>query len=326
VNAARLLLVLALAVGLVTAPRVAEAQPAGRLPRIGALVVATPGFPPLEGFRQGLRELGYVEGRNIAVEYRYAEGKADRYGALAAEVIRLEPDVIVVWGTEFAQATRRATPTIPIVFALADRPVEMGLVANLARPGGNVTGLTTLSFELTAKRLELLKEVLPKLTRVALLYSPDPRVTPTLEELAPAARRLGIRLQLLEARGPDDFDRAFAEMTRERAGALVLLPTSLSPTYGTRILGLAAERRLPAIAQGREYLAAGALMAYAANTTDMARRAAAFVDKILKGARPAELPVEQPTKFELVINLKTAKALGLTIPQSVRVRADELVE
>jgi ABC-type uncharacterized transport system substrate-binding protein len=317
---------LAGAITVLAAPLAAQAQPAGKVPRIGALVVATPGYPPIEGFRQGLRELGYVEGGNIVVEYRYAEGKADRYGALAAEMVRLKPDVIVVWGTEFTQAVRRATPTIPIVFALTDRPVEMGLVANLARPGGNVTGLTSLSFELSAKRLELLKEALPKLTRVAVLYGPDPRAGPTLKEMAVAARFLGIRLQPLEARGPEDFDRAFAEMTREGAGAFVLLPTSLSPTHGARLGDLALRRRLPAIAQGREFVAAGALMAYAANTSDMARRAATDVDKTLKGAKPADLPVEQPTKFELVINLKTAKALGLTIPPSVLARADEVIE
>jgi putative ABC transport system substrate-binding protein len=303
------------------------AAPQGRkMPRIGALVVARPGFPPIEGFRQGLRELGYVEGRNIAVEYRYAEGRADRYGDLAAEVIRLEPDVIVVWGTELTQAVRRATRTIPIVFALADRPVEMGLVVNLARPGGNVTGLTTQSFELSGKRLELLKEALPKLTRVAVLYGPDPRTAPTLEEMGNAARALGIRLQPLEARGPGDFDRAFADIAREQAEAVVLLPTSLSPTLGARIADLALKRRLPAIGQGREFVAAGALMAYAANWTDIARRAATFVDKVLKGARPADLPVEQPTKFDLVINRKTARALGLTIPQSLILRADEVIE
>jgi putative ABC transport system substrate-binding protein len=289
-------------------------------------VVSTLAYPPIEGFRQGLRELGYVEGGNIVVEYRYAEGKADRYGALAAEMVKLKPDLIVVWGTEFTQAVRRATPTIPIIFALADRPVEMGLVENLARPGGNVTGLTTLSFELSAKRLELLKEALPKLTQVGVLYGPDPRVAPTLKEMAVAARPLGIRLQPLEVRGPEDFDRAFAEMTREGAGAFVLLPTSLAPTHGVRLGDLALRRRLPAIAQGREFVAAGGLMAYAANATDMARRAATFVDKILKGAKPANLPVEQPTKFELVVNLKTAKALGLTIPPTVLVRADEIIQ
>jgi putative ABC transport system substrate-binding protein len=311
---------------LLAAPLAAEAQTAGKVARIGALVVASPGFPPIEGFRHGLRELGYVEGRNIAVEYRYAEGRADRYGALAAEVVRREPDVIVVWGTEFTQTVRRVTPTIPIVFALADRPVEMGLVANLARPGGNVTGLTTLSFELSAKRLELLKEALPKLTRVAALHAPDPRVTSTLKEMASAARSLGIRLQPLEARGSEDFDRAFAEMAREQADAVVLLPTALSPTLGARIADLALKRRLPAIGQGREFVAAGALMAYAANWTDIARRAATFVDKVLKGAKPADLPVEQPTKFELAINLKTAKALGLTIPPSLLQRADQVIE
>jgi putative ABC transport system substrate-binding protein len=247
----RVLSLVTLILALLTAPLATEAQQAGKVPRIGALVQATPGYPPIEGFRQGLRELSYVEGGNIVVEYRYAEGKPDRYGALAAEVVRLKPDVIVVWGTEFTQAVRRATPTIPIVFALADRPVEMGLVANLARPGGNVTGLTTLSFELSTKRLELLKEVLPKLTRVAVLYGPDLRAAPTLKEMAVAARPLGIRLHPLEARGSEDFDRAFAEMTREGAGAFVLLPGPLSATHGARLGDLALRRRLPAIAQVR---------------------------------------------------------------------------
>jgi putative ABC transport system substrate-binding protein len=310
----------ALTVALVVLPLVAGAQSAGKVPRIGALVVASPSFAPVEGFRQGMRDLGYAEGWKIAVEYRYAEGKSDRYRDLAADVVRLEPDVIVVWGTELAQVTRRATATIPIVLALGDRPVEMGLVADLARPGGNVTGLTTLSYELSAKRLELLKEILPALTRVAVLYAPDPRVEPTLKELAVPARVLGIRLQPLEVRGLEDFDRAFAAMARERAEALVLLPTLLSPTHGARLADLALRRRLPAIGQGRAVVAAGALMSYGASWTDLGRRAATFVDKILKGARPADLPVEQPTKFELLINTKTAKALGVTIPQSVLAR------
>lgn len=317
----------ALTGGLLVVPGgAAEAQPAAKVPRIGALVVAGPGFSPIEGFRQGLRERGYVEGRNVTVEYRYAEGRADRYDGLVAEMVALEPDVIVVWGTELTQAVRRATSTIPIVFALADRPVEMGLVSNLARPGGNVTGLTTLSFELSAKRLELLKEALPKVTRVAVLYAPDPRTASTLQEMANAARSLGIRLQRLEARGPQDFDRAFAEMAREQAEAVVLLPTSLSPTLGARIADLALKRRLPAIGQGRGFVAAGALMAYAANWDDIARRAATFVDKVLKGAKPADLPVEQPTKFDLLINLRTARALGLTIPQSLLLRADQVID
>jgi ABC-type uncharacterized transport system substrate-binding protein len=316
---------LALVLALAFPPRT-EAQSAGKVPRIGALVVASPGYPPVDGFRRGLHELGYVEGGNIVVEYRYAEGKADRYDALAADVVGLKPDAIVVWGTEFAQAVRRATPAIPIVLALADRPVEMGLVANLVRPGGNVTGLTTLNFELSAKRLELLKEVLPKLSRVAVFYGPDPRVAPTLKEMATAAQPLGIRLQPVEARGPEDFDRAFAEMAKKGAGAVVLLPTSVTATHSARLGDLALRRRLPAIAQVREFVMAGGLMAYSANTTEIARRAATLVDKILKGARPADLPVEQPTKFELLINLKTARALRLAIPQSVVVRTDELIE
>ncbi|MGH7359740.1 MAG: ABC transporter substrate-binding protein, partial [Candidatus Rokuibacteriota bacterium] len=284
-RASRLTCVVALTAGLVAAPLPTDAQLAGTMPRIAALVVASPSFPPVEGFRQGLRELGYVEGRNLAVEYRYAGGKTERYAELATEAVRLAPDVIVVWGTELAQAVRRITPTIPIVLALGDRPVEMGLVADLARPGGNVTGLATLSFELSAKRLELLKEVLPTLVRVAVLYAPDPRVEPTLKELNVAAGALGIRLQPLEARGPQDFDRAFAAMSRERAAALLLLPTALSPTHGARLAALALRQRVPAIGQGREVVAAGALMAYAANWTDLGRRAATFVDKILKGAK-----------------------------------------
>jgi putative ABC transport system substrate-binding protein len=325
-RALRLARAVAVAVGLAAAPLAADAQPSGTVPRVSALIVASPGFAPIDGFRQGLRELGYVEGRNIAVEYRYAEGKADQFGALVDETVRRQPNVIVVWGTGLAQAVRRATPTIPIVLALGDRLVEMGLVADLARPGGNVTGLTTLSFELSAKRLELLKEVLPRLARVAVLYAPDPRVEPTLKELTVAAGTLGIRLQPLEARDPQDFDRAFAAMSRERAEALILLPTSLSPTHGARLADLALRRRLPTVVQGREVVAAGALMGYAASWTDISHRAAVFVDKILKGARPADLPVEQPTKFELQINLRTAKTLGLTIPRSVLVRADELIE
>ena len=325
-SASRLVCAVTLTLGLAAAPLGTEAQQTGKVPRIAALVVASQGFAPIEGFRQGLRELGYAEGRTIAVEYRYAEGRGDRYGALAAEAVRREPDVIVVWGTELAQAVRRATSSIPIVLALGDRPVEMGLVADLARPGGNVTGLTTLSFELSAKRLELLKEVLPTLARVAVLYAPDPRVELTLKELRVAAGTLGVRLQPLEVRGPQDFDRAFAAMSRERADAILLLPTALSPTHGARLADLALKRRLPAMVQGKEVVAAGALMGYAANWTDLGRRAATFVDKILKGAKPSDLPVEQPTKFQLQINLKTAKALGLTIPQSMLVRADELIE
>jgi putative tryptophan/tyrosine transport system substrate-binding protein len=326
VRATRPFLALSVALTLIAGPPAVQAQQAEKVPRIGALVVASPGFAPVDGFRQGLRELGYVEGRNIVVEYRYAEGKADQYGPLVAGMVGSDPDIIVVWGTELAQVVRRATSTIPVVLALGDRPVEMGLVVDLARPGGNVTGLTTLSFELSAKRLELLKEVLPQLRRVAVLYAPDPRVEPTLRELAMAARTLGIRLQPQEVRGLEDFDRAFAAMAKERPDALLPLPTALSPTHGIRLVDLALKRRLPAIVQGREVVAAGALMSYSANWTDIARRAATFVDKILKGAKPADLPVEQPTKFELLINMKTARALGLRIPPAMLTRADEIIE
>jgi putative ABC transport system substrate-binding protein len=322
----RVLPVALFALALQAAPLAAEAQQGGRVPRVGALVAPAPGWAPIEGFRQGLRDLGYVEGGNIVVEYQYAAGKASQYRDLAVDMVRREPDIIVVWGTELAQVVRQATPTIPIVLALGDRPIEMGLVADLARPGGNLTGLTTMNFELGTKHLELLKEILPHLTRVAVLYAPDPRVEPTLKELTVAARTLGIRLQPLEARGVQDFDRVFAAMGRERAGALLLMPTVLQAAHGPRLADLALKQRLPAIAQGKASVLAGALMAYGANPVDMARHAATFVDKILKGAKPADLPVEQPRKFELVINLKTAKALGLTIPPAVLARADEVIE
>ena len=311
---------------LLAGPLAVEAQQGGRVPRIGALVAVAPGFPAIEGFRQGLRDLGYVEGGNIVVEYQYAAGKAGQYRDLAVEMVRREPDIIVVWGTELAQAVRQATPTIPIVMALGDRPIEMGLVADLARPGGNLTGLTTMNFELGAKHLELLKEILPKLTRVAVLYSPDPRVEPTLKELTVAAQTLGIRLEPLEARGVQDLERAFAAMARERAGALLLMPGPLQADHGARVADLALKHRLPAITQGKASVLAGALMAYGANTVAMARRAATFVDKILKGAKPADLPVERPTKFDFIINLKAAKALGLTIPPAVLARADEVIQ
>ncbi|HEV8674207.1 MAG TPA: ABC transporter substrate-binding protein [Methylomirabilota bacterium] len=240
-----------LMLALLAAPLGADAQPRGKIPRIGALAFGTPALEPMvESFRQGLRGLGYVEGSTVAVEVRYAEGRADRYSRLVGEMIGLQPNVIVVWGTELAQAVRRATSTIPVVLAVADRPVEMGLVASLARPGGNVTGLTSLNFELSAKRLELLKEVLPKLSRVAVLYGPDPRVPPTLEEMRAAGRRLGIKLQPLEVRGPEDFDHAFDEMVRARAGAVVVLPYPGLATHQPRLADLARKRRLPMIGGG----------------------------------------------------------------------------
>jgi putative ABC transport system substrate-binding protein len=324
---ARALLV-SLTLGILLAPLAADAQQPPKVPRIGALHILPPGAASvhLEAFRQGLRELGYVEGQNIAIEYRYAEGRTDRYAELAGELAGMKVDVIVVWGVAVAQAAQKATKVIPVVFALADRPDALGLVASLARPGGNLTGLTGLNFELSTKRLELLKDALPKVRRVAALWSPYVLVAPTLEEINAAARTLAIQLQSVEVRGPEDFEGAFARMTKERAGALLVLPGPLTFSYGTRIADLALRHRLPAIFHNREFVEAGGLMSYAPSIPHMSFRAATFVDKILKGAKPADLPVERPTRFELLINLKTAKALGLTIPQAVLIRADQVIQ
>jgi putative ABC transport system substrate-binding protein len=280
-----------------------------------------------EAFRQGLRELGYVEGQNIAVESRWAEGKYERYPALAADLVRSKVDVIVAQGGAATQAAQQATRKIPIVMSLVNDPLGSGLVASLAHPGGNVTGLTLMSPDLVGKQLEVLKQVVPKVSRVALLWHPDnPAGAAQLREAEAAARAMGVRLQTLEARGPQDIDTAFAAMNRERAGALLILADAVFSTQRRQIADLAAKRRLPSIFHAREYAETGGLMVYGANYLDLERRAATYVDKILKGAQPGDLPVEQPTKFELVINLKTAKALGLTIPQTLLRRADEVIQ
>ncbi|MBI2154574.1 MAG: ABC transporter substrate-binding protein [Candidatus Rokubacteria bacterium] len=328
---------LTLALGLLAAPLAAEAQqPAGKVYRIG-LLGTSPINPHYEAFRQGLRELGYVEGRNIVIERRHSEGKAERLPNLATELIRLKVDVIVIeaCGAPLNAASQK-TSTIPIVVAACnDDLVASGLVASLARPGGNITGLSEVAPELAAKRLELLKEVVPKLTRVAVLWNPaySEVFSPTLrfmlsdwKEIREAARVLGVTLQSVEIRGPDDFDSAFAAMTRKRAGGLITFSEPLLVLHGRRIADLAAQSRLPAIYAYRELAEAGGLISYGVHLPDFYRRAATHVHKILKGAKPADLPVEQPTKFELVINLKTAKTLGLTIPQSVLIRADKVIE
>jgi len=317
--------------GLLAAPLGAEAQQAAKVPRIGYLAGSLAGGPHLpEAFRQGLRDLGYVEGRNVVIEYRDAEGKLERLPALAAELVALKVDVIVAPPTVAALAAKQATRTLPIVFASAADPVTSGLVTSLARPGGNVTGLSALTPELVGKRLELLTQAVPGVSRVAVLWSPGAIGERTeqdqLKGAEVAARALGVRLQFVEARGPADVDRAFSDMTRARAGALAVLSTPMFFNERRRLVDLAAKNRLPAVYPWREGVDAGGLMAYGPNLADMYRRAATYVDKILKGAKPADLPVEQPTKFELVINLKTAKALGLTIPQSVLGRADHVVE
>ncbi len=324
-------LIVTLALGLLIAPLAAPAEQPRKVFRIGIL-----GNVPLtdpEGVRlwgafiQGLRELGYVEGQNITIEHRSSEGKYERLPDLAADLVRLKVDVIVAPAANPVFAAKQATRTIPIVMTGSGDAVGSGLVASLARPGGNVTGLSTLAPEIVGKQLELLKEIIPRVSRVAVLWNPTNQTHPLLlGEAKVAARSLGVQLQILEARRPDDFERAFAAMTRERAGALLVLTDGMFLLHLTRTADLAAKSRLPAMFALREQADAGGLMAYGPSLRDSFRRAATYVDKILKGAKPADLPVEQPTKFELVINLKTAKALGLTIPQSVLIRADEVIQ
>jgi putative ABC transport system substrate-binding protein len=313
------------------APLAAEAQQAAKIARIGYLTSSLGDDPHLlEAFRQGLRDLGYVEGRNLVIEYREAEGKADRLPALAAELVALKVDVIVAPITSAARAAKQATETIPIVFAVSADPVTDGFVTSLARPGGNVTGLSILAPELVGKRLELLTQAVPGVSRVAVLRLPGALGERTdkymLKEAEAAARALGVRLQLVEARGPADIDRAFSDMTGARAGALTVLPSNMFLRERRRLVDLAAKNRLPAVYSGRAVVDAGGLMSYGPNIADNYRRAATYVDKILRGAKPGDLPVEQPAKFELIINLKTAKDLGLIIPQSVLARADEVIQ
>ena len=320
-----------LTLGLLLTPLAADAQQAGKLYRIGFLSGQTATDPEMSRllgvFLQGLRDLGYVEGRNIAIEYRWAEGRVERFPDLAVELVRLKVDVIVATTSPAAHAAKDATRTIPIVTVLAGDPVGSGLVASLARPGGNVTGLTSMSVELGPKLLQLLREAVPKVSRVAVLSNPGNQFAALqLREVEVAARVLGVQLQLLEARGPEQFDSAFAAMAKERAGALLVLTDPLFFFHRTRIADLAAKSRLPAIYALRAHVEAGGLMAYAPSLDDLLRRAATYVAKILKGANPADLPVEQPTKFELVVNMKTARALGLTIPPSVLLRADHVIE
>ena len=313
--------------GLLAAPFAAEAQQAAKVARIGYLGAAA--GPLREAFLQGLRDLGYVEGRNLLIEYRSAEGKLERYSALAAELVALKVDVIFAPNTPAVLAAKQSTRTIPIVFPSAADPVADGLVTTLARPGGNVTGLTSLSPDLVGKRLEQLKQAVPGVSRVAVLWQPggpDERTEKDMLKRAEvAARALGVQLQFVEAQGPADLDRAFSDMTRVRAGALTVLGGGMFLNERRRLVDLATKNRLPTVYSLREYVDAGGLMSYGPNLPDVFRRAATYVDKILKGAKPGDLPVEQPTKFELVINLKTAKALGLTIPQSLLQRADEVI-
>jgi putative ABC transport system substrate-binding protein len=319
---------LAVILSLIFAPLAAEAQQTGKVPRIGFLFFGSLGpSRELDAFRQGLRELGYTEGQNIAIEYRFAGGRAERLPELATELVRLEPDVLVTPGTPASLGGKRATSTIPRVFAGVADAVGAGLIANLARPGGNITGLTSISAELGGKRLELLKEVALKASRVAVLYNPTDRSNVlVLKELQKSAPALGLTLQPLEVRGPGGFEGAFVAMTRQRADALFGAAGLLTTEYRKALVDLAAKRQIPAIWGERQFVEAGGLMSYAVDFYDQVRRSAIYVDKILKGAKPGDLPVEQPTKYELVINLKTAKALGLTIPQTLLQRADQLIQ
>ena len=324
----RLAVILAAALSL--APLIAEAQQAAKIARIGYLGGTVGNKPNHDAFLQGLSDLGYVEGRNVVVDYRDANGKYERLPALAAELVALKVDVVVAPATAFALAAKQATSTIPIVFVALDA-VTSGLVTSLARPGGNLTGLSGLLPDLVGKCLEHLTQAVPRVSRVVVLWQPGAYPERTEKELLTAAegagRALGVRLQFVEARSPADFDRAFSDMTKARVGALTVLPSALLIRERKRLVDLAAKHRLPAVYSVTEFVRdAGGLMVYGPNVPDLHRRAATYVDKILKGAKPADLPVEQPTKFELVINLKTAKALGLTIPPSVLGRADHVIE
>jgi len=311
---------------------IAEAQQPKKVPRIGYLsnTDAAGESTRSERIRLALRELGYIEGQNIAIEYRYTEGKLGRNQELAAELVRLKVDIIVAFTGTSIQVGKNATKTIPIVMAgLAADPVELGLVESLARPGGNITGLTSLSRELAGKRLELFKEAVPKLARVAVLYEPAiPRSLIEVKEVLPvAARALGLTLQPWEIRDADGFEKVFAALNKERPdGLFVPGGGQLMRANEKRIAGVALKSRLPSMYSNKQAVEAGGLMYYGADEADIYRRVAYYVDKILKGAKPADLPVEQPTKFEFVINLKTAKQIGVTIPQSVLYRADEVIK
>ena len=321
---------LAVALSILGVPLASVVQQAPKIAKIGVLVPSTPAASAhlLEAFRQGLRELGHVDGKTFVLELRYAEGRTERLPDLARELVRLKVDVIVTSTDVAIAAARQQTRTIPIVMATSTDPLGTGLVASLARPGGNVTGLSTMSPELDGKRLELLREVAPKLSRVAFLWNPEVRgAVLDYNQTEGAARSLGLQLQSVEAARAEDLDGAFSAISEQRAQALIV-PSPNPVTFANRgrIVSFVQRNRLPSMYAAREYVDDGGLMSYGHSTADLYRRAATFVNKILQGAKPADLAVEQPTKFELVINLKTAKALGLTIPPSLLARADQVIE
>jgi len=308
----------------------AEGQQPSKVPRIGYLTGAAPDgqLDRIEAFRQGLRELGYVEGKNIVIEWRSAEGKLDRLPARAAELVRLKVDIIVTAGPLATRAAKEATNTIPIVISQDPDPVGNGFVASLARPGGNITGLSSLTADLSGKRLELLKEIIPKLTRVAVFGTSISTGNNVQQrrEIELAAEAFKVQLQYLDILDPKDIETAFQEASKGRADAVLVVPSSVLISRRKQVVELAVKSRLPAIYSTSQYVVVGGLMSYGVNTADVDRRAATYVDKILKGTKPADLPVEQPTKFELIINLKAAKQIGLTIPPNVLARADKVIK
>ena len=306
----------------------AQAQQLKKVPRIGYLAVSTPSAHSarVAAFRQGLRDLGYIEGQNIVIEIRYAEGNSNRLPEAAAELVRLKVDAIVTTGTEGTVAAKQATTTIPIIMTTGD-PLAAGIIASLARPGGNITGLTNVATDLTGKRLELLKETVPSMTRTGFLwYPPDPGGVVNFKAIEPTARTLGLEIQSLEVRSPKEFDGVFKTATERHVHALAVQSSGLFNAHRTRITELVSKVRLPSMFSEAAYVEAGGLMYYGPNTPDLYRRAATYVDKILKGRKPADLPVEQPTKFEFIINLKAAKQIGLTIPPNVLARADKVIK
>jgi len=311
--------------GLLAAPLAAEAQQAGTVPRIGVLTSNPMTEELQESFRQGLRDHGYIEGKNTSVEWRAAGGRSDLAKAFAVELVRSKVDVIVAIFTPAVQAAKDATSTIPIVMAPAGAPVATGLVASLARPGGNITGIAGLDAELQGKRIQLLQELIPGLTHLGLLINAaDPFAKPFVNETQVAAKRIGVQVHIVDVRRPNDIDAAFAAMTKQRADAVIVQGVLTASAWQTG--NLAVRHHLPALSVTKQFAQSGGLMSYSGSFTDIYRRAASYVDRILKGAKPADLPVEQPTKFELVINLKTARALGLTVPSSLVAGADQVIE
>ncbi|MBI4488358.1 MAG: ABC transporter substrate-binding protein [Deltaproteobacteria bacterium] len=316
-----ILILLVVCVGIV------EAQQQKKVPRIGLLTLTPPSSlaPRIKAFREALRQLGYVEGQNMTIEYRHAEGKGDRLSGLVAELVREKVDIILTMGPG-AREAKRATSVVPIVFWFSGDPVEAGLIQSLARPGGNVTGMTFLAYELVGKRLELLKEAVPWVSRVAVLANPaHPGEQRELRETQTTARALGTTLQYVQVRDTADFDGAFDAMIKEKANALLVFPDGFTNAHREQIAAFATKQRLPSMFGWKEYVEAGGLMAYGPDLNESVKRIAVYIDKILKGTKPADLPVEQPTKFEFVINLKTAKQIGLTIPPNVLARADRVI-